>query len=402
MLKYIILIFLLQLPFVGYAQSTFAPKFYVGSSQFFDISGEWINENKDTTRRIDKLEIYTTIVNTYRAVPYFSLGGGESFPTQEVQLVVSEREMAYVTNILEAKCMIMPVIINGQQKLRVYSIIVNPAGTWLGVVTDLLVRKNASATTSSFNTLQPNDMIGYWINEWKENQSIPKIQIFKNTEGKMIFKIFRMIAEKAKPIGEFPITKETPDHTQIIEWKDGELITKFNFRPEFLNNKLAGFDLIIEEVYADGTPRNIFRQFFTKDMDSKRIMETEILVAKLEGEWVNTDYKSPTKKLTIYDGEVELFNVSSETTTGIQSLGKQALKPADDEQLKAIIPNLFSIRTVEIDVKLDINKQFKDAPAVMVVTATIEDRAGEKEPYMYTEVFRRKNANITPQMLGIK
>ncbi len=199
-----------------------------------------------------------------------------------------------------------------------------------------------------------------------------------------------------------PISKETPDHTQIIEWKDGELITKFNFRPEFLNNKLAGFDLIIEEVYSDGTPRNIFRQFFTKDMDSKRIMETEILVAKLEGEWVNTDYKSPTKKLTIYDGEVELFNVSSETTTGIQSLGKQALKPADDEQLKAIIPNLFSIRTVEIDVKLDINKQFKDAPAVMVVTATIEDRAGEKEPYMYTEVFRRKNANITPQMLGIK
>ena len=202
-------------------------------------------------------------------------------------------------------------------------------------------------STSTPNNLQPNDMIGYWINEWKENQSIPKIQIFKNTEGKMIFKIFRMIAEKAKPIGEFPITKETPDHTQIIEWKDGELITKFNFRPEFLNNKLAGFDLIIEEVYSDGTPRNIFRQFFTKDMDSKRIMETEILVAKLEGEWVNTDYKSPTKKLTIYDGEVELFNVSSETTTGIQSLGKQALKPADDEQLKAIIPNLFSIRTVE-------------------------------------------------------
>lgn len=264
MLKYIVFISLLQLSFAGYAQSTFAPKFYVGSSQFFDLSGEWINENKDTTRRIDKLEIYTTIVNTYRAVPYFSLGGGKSFPTQEVQLVVSEREMAYVTNILEAKCMIMPVIINGQQKLRVYSIIVNPAGTWLGVITDLLVRKNANTTTSTPNNLQPNDMIGYWINEWKENQSIPKIQIFKNTEGKMIFKIFRMIAEKAKPIGEFPITKETPDHTQIIEWKDGELITKFNFRPEFLNNKLAGFDLIIEEVYATAHPETFSGSFLPK------------------------------------------------------------------------------------------------------------------------------------------
>lgn len=401
MAKYTISIIFLFVSFFGYSQTTYNPKLYIGSSQFFDISGEWVNENKDTTRRIDKLEVYPTIVNTYRAVPYFSLNG-QSFPTNEVQLVISEREMAYITNILEAKCMVMPVIINGQQKLRVYSIIVNPAGMWLGVVTDLLVRKNANSTPPTTNNLQTNDMIGYWLNEWNENQTIPKFQVFKNTEGKTVFKIFRMIAEKAKPVGEFFIAKETVDHTQIIEWKDGELITKFNFRPEFLNNKLVGFDLIVEEVYADGTPRNIFRQFFTKDPDSKRVMETEILIAKLEGEWINTDYRSPTKKLTIYDGEVELFNVSTETTTGIQSLGKQMLRPAEDDQLKAVIQNLFSIRTIEIDLNLDINKQFKDAPSVMAVTATIEDRSGEKEPYMYTEIFRRKSATITPEMLGIK
>lgn len=42
-----------------------APNRYIGSSQFFDISGEWVNENV-TSKRISKMEITKTIVNTYR------------------------------------------------------------------------------------------------------------------------------------------------------------------------------------------------------------------------------------------------------------------------------------------------------------------------------------------------
>ena len=45
-------------------------KKYVGSSQFFDIAGDWVNNGDTATRRITRMNVSATIVNTYRIYPH--------------------------------------------------------------------------------------------------------------------------------------------------------------------------------------------------------------------------------------------------------------------------------------------------------------------------------------------
>lgn len=382
----------------------FAQKEYVGSTQFFDITGEWYNEKTDSTKRISKLNIYRTIVNSYRIVAYYSLGDQE-YPAPEASLLVSEREMAYIATILESKCMVMPMIVNGQPKLKVYSIIVNAAGAWLGIAIDYLVKnKSANPSTLKVPISTNKEWEGYWINEWKENQIIPKFQVYRNPDGSLRFKMFRMAADKARLQGEYSISRAQSDGTQIIEWQVGELRTINYFRPIYLGNKLFGVDLIVEEIYTDEAPKGILRQFFVKDPNSEKMVATEKLIKQMEGEWFNTDRRAPTVKVVIAEGEVELWGRCSEKNLDLCSLGKQVIKPSiETDELRAIIPSVVSSRILDIDVNLDINqKYFKDNPAVFTLTSTTEYIDLNKEPLKQTEVFRKKEAIITPQMLNLK
>ena len=75
----------------------------------------------------------------------------------------------------------------------------------------------------------------------------------------------------------------------------------------------------------------------------------------------------------------------------------------ETDELRAIIPSVVSSRILDIDVNLDINqKYFKDNPAVFTLTSTTEYIDLNKEPLKQTEVFRKKDAIITPQMLNLK
>ncbi|OWY19341.1 hypothetical protein C7N43_01000 [Sphingobacteriales bacterium UPWRP_1] len=388
-----------------------APNRYIGSSQFFDISGEWVNENV-TSKRISKMEITKTIVNTYRLQPYFALGGKE-LPTQEVPLDISERELVYLGNILEAKCMVMPFTVDNQQKLKVYSIIVNPSGLWTGMATDVMVRrKDAAPKSAQVKTpvaketafSAADELAGYWLNEWNNNIIIPRFQLLAEGNKLVKIKLYRMINGKARNIGEYNVVKQdSTDYTQIVEWWDGELKNIMRLRPIRIDGISKGLDMVVEEVYKDGAPKNIFRQFFVKDPEAEKKEAAEIIIKALEGDWVNVNPKSPTTRIHIAESEAELWGRCDSSPDGQCLLVKKELTAMSDDMVGFVAESMSFIRTVEIDVNLDVNKYFKNMPPqVFTISTDIEDMEGIKMPVMITEVFKRKDKLIPREAVGFK
>lgn len=408
-----------------------APKEYVGSQEFFDISGSWVNIN-DSSKRISKLDVRQTIVNTYRIRPYFTLGAS-LFAANEVPLLISEEEMAYVTTLMEAKCMVMPMKVGNTEQLKIYSIIVDPAGRWTGMAKDIMVRSTnesnslsdltstSTATTEDSTTaksesttknttphppkkvnidwLQSNSLHNYWINEWSEGITIPRFQFLRENGKITKVRLYRIINEKTRNIGDFPVSNfEEKTQSIVVEWVDrGVLQNTMYLRPIQDNmQQVVGIDMIVEETFYDGAPQNIFRQFFVPDPDAERIVAAEALVKDLEGEWLNVVPTSPTSRLVINDGDIEIWvnckNAGQESNECL--IGKKELKPTKGSTIGCFMKHMASTRQVEIDVDLAVNDYFEDTHHIIAVNMFIENIEGVRPTEMRTEVFIRKDAEV--------
>lgn len=404
-------------------------KKYVGSSQFFDISGEWVNKGDSATQRITRMNISSTIVNTYRIKPYFKLGKKE-LPAPSAPIQVSEVELCYTGLIADAKCYIIPTINDGVQRLKVYSIIIDPAGRWTGMGTDILERKAEDAaekkttpiadtiiadgdTTAPKNTaakkpesylFNHKDLLGHWKNEWQYEQIIPRLQIV-DIGGRLHVKVYRVANERERAVGVFPVIEsDKKDFAQVIEFQEGEVKSKMRFRPIILDQALKGIDLTIEEIYTEGAPKGVFRQFFVVNPIGPKIAAAEELIKQLEGEWENIDAFSPTSRLIVRGGEAEVWAKSKESVTGEMILGRKALTYIEGEgdNVGTTLPGAAFRRKLEIDIALSVNDYLKKVePSVLVMTSNIEDVEGVRPTRTMTEVFRRKGVKIPPEAFGI-
>ena len=369
--------------------------YYIGSSQFFDISGEWINESQ-SEKRISRLKITRTIVNTYRMQPYFALGKKE-LPSQTVPLEISEAELAYIARVAEAKCMVLPMETDGKQKLKVYSIIITPDGIWTGLAIDELVRKSVNPPKNNAKFNAAVEMGDYWLNEWKDGQVITRFRLYAQNNRLTKAKIYRREEDRERLIGEFPVTRIADDHTQIVEVLEGDVISTFYFRPIRINYQTEGIDLIVEEMYTDNAPKSVYRQFYRRDRHAARKEAAEEMIKKISGEWVNVVPTSPTSRIVIYDGEAEFWVNCDNNDTGECRLGKKEIKAMGSDMVGVVLPSMASVRTVEIDVNLQVNDYFKGQdPNVMAITTNIEDIEGIKMPIVRTEIFKRKDVEIPP------
>lgn len=362
---------------------------YVGSSQFFDIAGEWVNEN-DTLRRITRLQIKPTLLKTYMVNVFFALGKKE-FPIGGwSKLNISEYELAYKANVAETTCLVMPFADHGEEKLLVYSLIVDPSGIYTGKTLDVLVRKERQGKGIIAPTYDPYEVEGYWINEMEDGGIITQIHITKNkSTHKTEILPFRVNSQgKNKASDQSYELKKMPNGDLAASWALGELKTKYLVHPLLKNNKIQGLDIIIEEVYSDGTPRNIYRQFMIADPEAELKIAAESLMQSLEGWWVNVDAIGATKKVFVNDGEIELFVEQSNSLT---SLGKRNLKPVDNGRLGAD-KETFTRRTDEIETDLDINSSLNiGKPVVIAINTTIENMEGLGETINRTEIFVRED-----------
>ncbi len=398
---------------------------YVGSTQFFDISGEWVNTGDSLNRRISRLEITETIVKTYRIKPYFSLGKKE-LPGASTPIQVSEKDLCYTGTIADAKCFLIPMRIGNDEKIKVYSIIIDPAGRWTGMATDVLERKHkrvpppvapaarsVTGSDSSFtekvikvdrDTYALKDFLGFWTNEWQYEQIFPRLQ-FIETNGKVQVKIYKLINDRVKLLDAYSFKREDKaDQSQVVEWEEGELKYILHIRPIILGGQMRGIDMLCEEHYVAGAPKGLFRQFFVKDPMGGQLAAAENLIAELEGEWVNADVFAPTSRVVIQDGEIEVWG-KCDSGNNICSLGKKALSflGSDTELvIGAYLPSAVFQRKIEIDTDLDINNK-KIAPTLVVfaMTSQIEDIDGVKTPELRTEIFRRKSIRIPNNLLSI-
>jgi hypothetical protein len=463
-LHYIIFISVLVLSYIAMPHSVLAQskaKKYVGSSQFFDIAGDWVNNGDTATRRITRMNVSATIVNTYRIKPYFKLGK-KDLPAPSTPIQVSEVELCYTGVIADAKCFIIPTVSNNKQYLKVYSVIIDPAGRWTGMGIDLLERKTADsnpldknkgkeegsnnssektnlltltnapksdkpdtlinggnnaalfadaensaklAKTNANNTptyqFSPKDLLGHWKNEWQYEQIITRLQVV-DIEGRKHFKVYRLINDRERLLGTFPIIQtDKNDHSQIIQFKEGEVLSTFRFRPIIADNELKGIDLIIEEFYAEGSPKGIFRQFFVPNPLGAKISAAEELIKQIDGEWENVDAFSPTPRIDIRDGEIEVWGKSDKSTT---ILGKKTLSYSEgnNDFVGTTLPGAAFRRKVEIDAGLAINDYLKkDTPHILIMTSYIEDVEGVRPNRTMTEVFRKKGAKIPAEAFGI-
>lgn len=373
---------------------------YTGSVQFFDLEGVWINEKPSgKDQRITKLAITNTIVKTYRAVPYFKLGDTE-IPTDMVPLVISEEEMAYTADVIQSKCFIMPMRINYKEKLLVYSIIVDPAGRWTGIAKDIFVKQeDFDMSTHKPHRFSPADIEDYWINEWHEGIIIPRFNVFLKN-GKWYFRIFKVVNGKHKPIGEYELVKQEADDALVVKWEKRGVEHTLFFRPIRFGSQTIGIDLVIEEVYGDGVPKGIHRQFFVRDPEAERMAAAEKMIEVLKGEWLNVDKHGATSKIIVKNGDAELW-VNCNSESGMCALGRKELKGIDGNMVGAYFKTMASIRSLEIDIELEINELAK-SDDVIVVNTTIEDLEGMKPPTMRTEVFKRKGAVIPLSALGLE
>ncbi|MGB1241819.1 MAG: hypothetical protein ACPG49_04820 [Chitinophagales bacterium] len=373
---------------------------YVGSSQFFDISGEWVN--KDTvTKRISRVEISPTIVNTYRMVPYFALGDLER-PFDEVKLSISEELMCYETRLLDAQCMIMPMKTPAGEQLRVYSIIVDPNGSWTGVAVDVLHKTTEKVATDDLligPSFDPWTLEGSWMNEWEEDMTIPRFNIFTK-DNELYCQPYKLYKKnnKIKAMGEYKVENlKSDDGTQLIKWEDNGLVAELRIRPIMQDWQVTGIDMIVEEVYDDGTPKKIYRQFFIKDPDAEIKAAAEKLIATLDGNWENIDPSAATLRLNIFDSEIRVWVNCQDEQNGC-SLGTQkVLEPIYEGLIGTEFTTFSTNRTLEIDTELEVNPSDTN-PNFMVLTTVIEDIEGMRPIQVRSEVFKRKGHIISGEV----
>jgi len=384
--------------------------YYNASSQFFDIAGEWVNSS-DKIDRIQGLIISKTIVNTYRAQPRYWVKG-KAMTLKQVPLKISEQELAYITSIgsADSKCMIMPIVVDGEQRLRVYNMLAGPSGEWMDLAIDELVRNDgdrarANAQIQTFDV--ESEMAGYWVNEWTENQYIPHFQLVSENGKLTKARLYRNINGKERNIGEYDITKQDDnDYSQILESYNNDLQISMRFRPIRIQGQTTGIDLIVEEVYDDGSPEQVYRQFFVRDPDAaKKAVGTEI-IRGIEGEWINVRSRGATPKILIHRG-VATFFIScdnSPTNDGLCKLGHKELVPMDDAMVGTVLKSIVTVRTISIDTHLDINSyngEFEE-PVIIAVTTEVEDLQGVPIAASgHTEIFKRKGSYIPPEAFGI-
>ncbi len=384
-------------------QPTNAQNDYVGSSQFFDIVGEWVN-NDTTEKRIARMEISKTIVNSYRMLPYFDLNGSE-FPSNEVKLTISEELMCYETKLMQAQCMIMPMKTPAGEQLRVYSIIIDPNGSWTGVAVDVLHKsKKSKAIAEEDNLLigpsfDPWTLEGSWMNEWEEDMKIPRFNIYTK-EGELYCQPYKLFQKnnKVKALGEYKMENlKLDDGTQMVKWVENGLETQMRLRPIMEEWQVVGVDMIVEEVYEDGTPKRIYRQFFVKDPDAEIKALAEKLIATLEGGWENIDPNAATLRLNIFDSEIRVWVNCQDEKDGC-SLGTQkVLEPIYEGLIGTEFTTFSTNRTLEIDTELEVNTS-DELPNFMVLTTVIEDIEGMRPIQVRSEVFKRQGHIISGEV----
>lgn len=378
-------------------QSINAQNEYVGSTQFFDIAGEWVNTDT-TEKRIARMEISKTIVNTYRMLPYFDLNGSE-FPSNEVKLSLSEELMCYETKLMQAQAMIMPMKTPAGEQLRVYSVIVDPNGSWVGIEVDVLHKVEKLKLNANLGigpSFDPWTLEGSWMNEWEEDMKIPRFNIYAK-EGELYCQPYRLFLKnnKVKAIGEFKIENlKLDDGTQMVKWVENGLETQMRLRPIMEDWQVIGVDMIVEEVYEDGAPKRIYRQFFVKDPDAEIKAAAEKLIATLEGNWENIDPNAATLRLNIFDSEIRVWVNCQDEKEGC-SLGTQkVLEPIYEGLIGTEFATFSTNRTLEIDTELEVNLN-EELPNFMVLTTVIEDLEGLRPIQVRSEVFKRKGHVIS-------
>ncbi len=371
---------------------------YVGSSQFFDIAGVWVN-NDTVTKRISRMEINKTIVNTYRSLPYFDLNGNE-FPFEEVKLNISEELMCYETKLMEAQCMIMPMKTPAGEQLRVYSIIIDPNGAWSGVAIDVLHRENRKVNDLLIGpSFDPWTLEGAWLNEWEEDMKIPRFNIYSK-ENELYCQPYKLYKRnnKVKSLGEYKLENlKLDDGTQMVKWLDNGVETELRVCPIMEDWQVVGIDVIVEEVYKDGGPKSIYRQFFVKDPDAEVKAAAEKLIATLDGGWENIDPNAATLRLNIYDSEIRVWVNCQDEDDGC-SLGTQkVLEPIYEGLIGTEFTTFSTNRTLEIDTELEVNPE-DELPNYMVLTTVIEDLEGMRPIQVRSEVFKRKGHIISGEV----
>lgn len=401
--KYLFIVFTLIHNFFIFAQTNNTVNYfnnYIGSSQFFDISGEWVNPS-DSAMRISRMQITPTIMNTFRAKPIFKIGGKE-MPGKSNKMFISEKQLLYETEFAEAKCYIIPIIVNNQKKLKIYSTILSPDGQAQDIVREVL--EQASDANHIYATNKPDiaSLKGYWINEWNYDPILEKFQIILKDDYKKDVIYIRPYkpSYQDKAFGEFKAVWNDKEQGFIAKFKEREevqLFTTMLIHPIFVNGVMNGFDLISEEVFGDNVPKNLYRQFFIKSPDSDNLEKTDEIINTIKGEWVNIDQTSATRRLVIdKEGELEIWVNSGKSE---ELLGHKPLTWIPDNDLVGTKLKGGFLRTIEIETKLSVNS-LNNKPIIIVVNTTIEDPDGSFPTATYSEVFQFKGSYINQTILN--
>ncbi len=378
---------------IGAAQNE--PPEYVGNEQFFDLSGVWVSNS--TEKRVSKLIIKKTIVNTYRIATYMTFNGQEQIFNKWEPFNVSEDDLCFVHEIAGATSYIMPMWDAGEQKILLYSMISDPDGGWIDMKKDIFTRQYGGVQRPNA-TVGLWQMEGYWKNELPSSQVFSRLHIEPTTTGHT-FHFYKVVSDKERYLGKKNLLK-TEGSTQHVKWfnEDRDVYTTAIITPIMKNNKLEGIDMVVEEVYSDLIPKKVFRQFFVNDPDASHKEEVSESIKTLEGTWLNLDDEGATNKLVIEDGDMEIFVNCEE---GLCAVGKSPLEwQKETEMIGNVTNRVLSWRITELEYDLDVNKN-RTKPIVIAVDTTIEFFDENKDIEVYTEIFIRKNEQISPAMYDL-
>ncbi len=366
-----------------FAASNFS-KEYKGSKHFFNLVGEWENV-APRAKKVSKLHITSTIVNSYRVQPFFMIGTKVMPFPKQIPLTVSEEHLAYIAHLNATTIRVMPMKINGKDMLKVYYFVVDPEGQWTGLEMDVLVRKNSvpEAAPAGFGV---ESFHNHWKNEWTENEMLARSFIYKK-DGSTYVKPYKIKGGKPRLWGnkEQRATYDPNTLTLTTKMIGSGLTTKMTYHPIFEHGEMAGMDVIIEEIYSDGAPKQLTRQFLIPDSEGANEEWAERTIASIEGDWYNFDPNARTKRFNIDRGDMSLWvNCVEKGGCGI---GNRPVKRIGN-MVGPTFKTLTTIRTVEIETDLEVNR-LSSKPQYLVINTTIEDMEGFKPPIKYTEVFKR-------------
>lgn len=373
------------------------PRNYTASPEFFNLEGTWESESSDS--RFAKLDIFATIMGKYRARPYVKLGGFEMAYPKVIPLQASETDLAYITEMTGAQSWIMPRIVNGEEVLKVYTFVTDVTGQTTGMVTDILTRVGmpvrASTGTGSFRP-SGDDLVDHWKNEWEKGQRVPRFRILKNVSSNQLNVRADFIDDGRllKKEDQALIYDPVQGHYKA-KFEEGGIATNLLLRPlkYGANSRTQGLELIVEELYGDNSPVQVYRQFFVRDPDAEDIEETEKLGKSLEGTWTNYDERGRLLEVVIQDGEAEVRVKCKGKANRKCSLGTQALEKISENVVGVTIDGVFYIRTIEFDMDLAsnyTNGELANNPQNIVINATLKHKGGMEEDKRYSEVFKRK------------